>query len=657
MKGRYALTSRAIALSAVTGLVLLFVSWSGGRVPEAKATFHSAEDRAAFKRGGAGLPGGQNTYFLGSGECYGCHGPDPMGFALVDEQGTDVNMADQWRSTMMANSARDPFWRAKVSHEGLVNPQHQEIIEDKCTSCHAPQGRYEKHLLGLGFYSINEMVQDPIALDGVSCMPCHMQSADSLGKLFSGKLKFDPGIAYGPYEDDIFSPPMISFVGVEPMYGEHINAAGLCAGCHTLITETVDLEGNFTGDHFVEQATYHEWLNSIYNTDVDPEGGVTCQGCHMPRITDAVVISGLYAFLEGRSPYGMHHFAGSNVFMLELLKNNISELGLTASPVHFDSTIARTNSMLKQHTLLMDLNVADRTADTAFIDVSLINLAGHKFPSGYPARRAFVELVVLNAQDDTLFASGRWNSAYEVEGHDEDWEPHHDVIRSPDQAQIYEMVMGDVNGDKTTVLLRAKEPLKDNRLAPTGFSTLHPAYDTTLVAGVPSSDIDFNRDAMGVEGSGSDIVHYHVPMNGHTGFIRIEARVWYQAAPPGWNDEMFAFNSPEIDQFRDMYNAADGTPVLVKEAIITDMSVGVDDIRELGVRIFPNPVVDGMLRIDGLGPKVQAVSVYDMNGRLIERRIPTGARQMSMRLPQARATYMVVFETRERNFVERVVSH
>ena len=33
----------------------------------------------------------------------------------------------------------------------------------------------------------------------------------------------------------------------------------------TLITETRDLNGNATGDEFVEQATWHEWKNSIYN--------------------------------------------------------------------------------------------------------------------------------------------------------------------------------------------------------------------------------------------------------------------------------------------------------------------------------------------------------------------------------------------------------
>jgi len=201
----------------------------------------------------------------------------------------------------------------------------------------------------------------------------------------------------------------------------------------------------------------------------------------------------------------------------------------------------------------METQVTGRDQDTAYIAVKLSNLAGHKFPSGYPARRAFVEVVVTNAMDDTLFRSGGWDPTYEVIGHDDSWEPHHDVIRTEDQAQIYEMVMGDVNGDKTTVLERASFSLKDNRLTPLGFSTSHPSYDTTLVANVPVTDIDFNRDAMGVEGSGSDVVHYHVPMSGYLGLIRIRAKVWYQSAPPRYMQEMFTLNTEDIDAFRTMY--------------------------------------------------------------------------------------------------------
>lgn len=646
--------ARAAVLAGLAGVVILFVAWTSGKLPKAHA-FHTAEELELMRGSGNGLPGGSNNYFMASGTCAGCHGHDVQGFAMVDEDGVDVNVTDDWRSTMMANSAHDPFWRAKVSHEVQVNPGHQAVLEDKCTSCHAPQGRHNKFLSGGGHYSIAEMMTDPVALDGVSCVACHMQAQDSLGFFFSGEVRYDTNdVLYGPYggpndPQPLFGAPMTSFVGFEPLYGEHVSKGEFCASCHTLITGTVDLNGNSTGGTFVEQATYHEWVNSVYDDNV------SCQACHVPRIDDAVVISANYLFLQGRSPYGLHHFAGANSFMLELLKNNMTQLALTADSVHFDSTIARTLRMLQVNSLLLDAEMADRSADTAFIDVRLTNLAGHKFPSGYPARRAFVELLVLDAMGDTLFKSGRWGSDYSVEGHDAEWEPHYDVIRSPDEVQIYEMVMGDVNGDKTTVLERADSHLKDNRLVPEGFSTSHISYDTTQIVGVPVTDLDFNRDDMGVEGSGTDIVHYHVPMNGYTGLVSVEARVWYQSAPPRWMEEMFAFNSAEIDSFRIMYKDADGSPVLVREVQFTDLSVGVDDVRELGVHLFPNPVRDGILRIRDLDPRIDQVTVHDARGALVASLAAQGQRSWDVRLP-AVGTYLVTFTTNDgRRSGERIV--
>lgn len=654
--------ARTAILAGIIGTVALFVAWTSDELPQAHARYHSERDLEAF-RGGSPLPIDQNTYFTGSGACEGCHGLDeiPPVLANHDANGIDVNAVDMWRSTMMANSAKDPFWRAKVSHEVAVNPSHQTALEDKCTSCHAPMGRYDKFLSVGGHYSILEMTMDPVALDGVSCLACHMQGPDSIGLLNSGGLKFDTNdVVYGPYNaENLFGAPMESFVGYAPRYGAHINDGGLCAGCHTLITETADLDGNLTGDEFVEQATYHEWLNSVFNPDLDPEaGGVTCQGCHMPRIEEPMVISALYDFLASeeylRSPYGKHELVGANTFMLNLLKNNRQELSLTANAVQFDSTISRTTRLLQDRTLLLENEVTQRTSDTAFIDVTLTNLAGHKFPSGYPARRAFVELVVEDADGDTLFRSGGWDETYEVIGHDANWEPHHDVIRNEGQAQIYEMVMADVNGNKTTVLERAKEPLKDNRLAPLGFTSTHFTYDTVLVAGVPVTDTDFNRYEGGAEGSGTDKVHYHVPMNGYAGTITVRSRVWYQSAPPRWMEEMFAYNTPEIDLFRDMYAAADGTPVLVKEQEVVDVSTAIDDLSELGVRIFPNPISDGQLRIDGLDQRVLGVQVYDASGGLVHEQRPGRNTRMTIPLVGA-GTYMVVVRTAEQRFVERVV--
>lgn len=640
-------------VASMAMIVVFFVSWD---TLHTKAyAYHSKEDIALFKSSrSADLPLGYNNFFVASGECDGCHGHDFQGQAMVDTAGEDINVTDDWRSTMMANSAKDPFWRAKVSHEVLVNPAHQAVLEDKCLSCHSPMGRHDKFLTGGGLYSMTEMHTDSMGLDGVSCAACHMIARDSVGVFFSGNTKFDTnqvggvGNLYGPY-DAPFTPPMVGFVSYEPVYSEHIHDAGLCASCHTLITETADLSGNLTGDEFVEQATYHEWLNSIYNDSV------SCQSCHVPSTNQPVKISANYQFLPARRPYGLHHLAGANTFMLELLKDNIEELGLTATPAQFDSTIARTERMLQQNTLEIDMSVFGRTLDTTFIEVELENYAGHKFPSGYPARRAFIEFVVLDDLGDTLFKSGALQSDYEVEGHDPNYEPHYDVIRSQDEVQIYEMVMGDVNGDKTTVLERAKDPLKDNRLTPFGFTTTHFAYDTTIMAGTVLNDPNFNLDDMGIEGSGTDKIKYHVPMGGYDGLITISARVFYQSLPPKWMEEMFSYNSAEIDTFRNMYVGRDNTPVLIKEMEITDMSVGIDNLQEFGVTVYPNPTNTGSVRISGLSSKVKEVNVYELTGKLIESRAVSAQQDLLIELPELSGVYLIEIVGEEQNFIERVV--
>ena len=266
------------------------------------------------------LPIDSNILFPTAKTCGGCHGKDPVGNAMVTGDGTDVNIYDDWRSTMMANAARDPFWRAKVSHEIQVNPAHSIALQDKCTSCHAPAGHYQAKLHDhKPYYLLSDIYADTLGLDGVTCQACHAQAPALLGDLHSGALNYDTNhirVAYGPYEF-VFAPPMHDFVGITPEYSDHIFDGGQCAGCHTLITNTVDNAGNFTGNTFVEQATYHEWLNSRYD---DAHDNVTCQSCHMPRIAEAVVISANYQFLTNKFPYALHELAGANVTMLKLMK-------------------------------------------------------------------------------------------------------------------------------------------------------------------------------------------------------------------------------------------------------------------------------------------------------------------------------------------------
>ena len=596
-----------------------------------------------------------NILFPTGKVCGGCHGYDPLRRAFVTSDGSDVNIYDDWRSTMMANSARDPFWRAKVTHETLVNPAHSTELQDKCTSCHAPAGHYQAKLHDKKpYYTLADLYGDTLGLDGVTCQACHAQAPEKIGKLHSGELNFDTTmirIAYGPYEQ-VFAPPMHQFVGITPKYGEHIGDAGLCAGCHTLITKTVDLNGQFTGNTFVEQATYHEWLNSRYDADKD---NITCQGCHLPQIPDAVVISANYQFLTNKFPFGLHDMAGANVPMLKLMRDNRTALGIDAKPEHFDSTIAATLRMLQHQTLDLKLEKGTLTGDSAHFRLLLTNRAGHKFPSGYPSRRAWVEFEVKDQTGQTVFHSGRSNPDFSLPDEDANFEPHYDLIDRPDQVQIYELVPGDVSNTFTNVLERGHIGLKDNRLVPQGFSLSDPVYDTTRILGNALTDPNFNRSPDGTEGSGSDVLHFRVAKNGYKGYLRVSARVWYQSLPPKFMMPMFAWSSPEIDAFKVMFDAADRSPVLVAEQVLDSVYVSPTATRNLlhegWVKISPTLTDDGHVTV-AVSPQTRLLRVqaWDAAGRLVLSQVSP-----DLWLPRRPGVYVVAVETGAGRAVRKVV--
>ncbi len=560
-----------------------------------------------------------NAYFPSSNSCRGCHGYDPLKVASIDIDSNDINVFDDWKATMMANSAKDPFWRAKVSHEVLINPGHTVDIENKCTSCHAPMGHYTAMFNGDTHYSMMDLLNDTLGLDGVSCGICHQLSATNLGEQFSGEMTLDTfRILHGQYFGP-FAAPMDLYVGFLPVYGPHISDAGICAPCHTLVTKTADLDGNYTGNTFVEQATYHEWLNSDYNVQ-----NISCQKCHVPRVEEGVIISANYSFLDYRSPFGKHEFAGANTFMLQLMKENKDALGIDATDANFDSTLHYTYQMLQNQTLDMELNLDAVENDTAYFSVKVTNKAGHKFPSGYPSRRAFIEFIAKDDMGNILFKSGVLQADAEVEGQDPHFEPHYDIIRKEDEVQIYEMVIADVNDQFSTLLERANSSLKDNRLPPLGFSKTHEVYDTTLVVGKADVDPNFNIDENGMEGNASDIVHYHVALNGYEGLADVTAKVYYQSLPPKWMEEMFAESTPEIDAFKAMYNDADQTPVLVSSDALEGASMISTSIREMvlsenKINIFPNPMGgESVLRIEVENDmKIYEIELFNQDGKLI----------------------------------------
>jgi hypothetical protein len=634
----------------VAGLAMLVVSLGAGFMnqPAEARTFHTDSERARLHEMLQTQPYDTNTYFATGGRCSGCHGHDPNGSAFITSWGEDVNIADDWAGTMMANSAKDPLWRAKVSHEILVNPGLQVAIEDKCTRCHAPTGRFEAHYLGQPNYSMASLAADSFGLDGVNCSSCHQLKDTLMGRNFSGDLYYAQKHVYGPYMDPV-SAVMEFFLGFTPEGSPHVMKSELCGGCHSLITETVDLSGNLTGGSFVEQATYHEWKNSSYNTN-----GVQCQTCHIPRITDSIKIATDYPWLDARTPFGKHHLVGGNAFMLNLMRDNMATIGATCTPENFDTSIARTTRYLRDSTLGLNVVQTARTTDTVFFDVAINNMCGHKFPSGYPSRVAWVEFVLTDFQGDTIFESGLHDAAGNITGRDPGFEPHHNTINATSDVQIYEMVMGDVNDNPTTVLERADTCLKDNRLVPVGFSTSHPSYDTTRIIGI-ANDPDFNYSGP-TEGTGMDVVHYHVFLNNYAGPINVTTRVYFSSVPAAWLNEMFSMSSPEITSFQTMFNAADHTPMLVAEAILNNtVTNSQQGSAHPEISAYPNPTADGRITITGWNREdLISVRVYDLTGKEIMEPVSAEDFTGHIQLPK-RGVFLVAIETKQGRVIERVL--
>lgn len=621
--------------------------------------YHSSETEWHSRMLLGDLPTGTSDMFIGSGKCAGCHGIDqaPVPIANLTASGENVSPAENWRATMMANSAKDPMWRAKVAHEVTINPSHANELVNKCTSCHAPLGRFEALHDGIENYTMEMLEADSLALDGVSCMACHAQQIETTGQFFSGELHYNADTIWGPVfnipksDMPLFASAMQSFVGVEPIPSDKYSKSETCAGCHTLSTHTANLEGELTGNTFIEQATYHEWLNSSYNAE--DESGQECQGCHMPRLDESIIIASGYSFLPGRYPFGQHWFVGGNSFMLELMKNRIEELGVTANETHFETVINRTLDNLQNNTATVEVIPGVIDGDTARYTVRLFNKTGHKLPSGYPARRAYVEFLVLGEDGEELFHSGKLNPGYEVQGQNADWEPHYDLITDDEnQVQIYEMVMGDVNGNVTTVLERADHPIKDNRLVPYGFSTLHASYDTTAIVGSAELDPNFNH-VDGAEGSGTDEIRYHVPVTGYNGQITVIARLMYQSLPPKWNQELFSVDHPVINAFEEMYWEEGPDPVMVGSAEVSSTIVGTAEYARF-FRTSPNPSTTGWVMVDAGSDLIRSIDVYAIDGKLLDRIQPNNPRTQ-VKLPALPGTYLLDVVTSRGRRVEKVM--
>ncbi len=501
--------------------------------------------------------------FVLSDRCLACHND------LITPSGEDVSIGSSWQSSMMAHSSRDPYWQAAVRRETLDHPSAVNQIQDECAACHMPMARYQAKRQGEQGKVFAHLpilpVRTPagmLAADAVSCSLCHQiedqklgtQASFNAGFLIDHDTPMGKRRIFGPFEvDQGRTRLMQSAAEVIPTEAAHIQESELCASCHTLYTHALGPDGKAAGS-LPEQVPYLEWLHSDYRSEK------SCQSCHMPVLDRPMAISGPLS--KNRQDFSRHVFRGGNFLMPRILNRHRTELGVTALSQDLVLAAHETTRHLQENAARLDIIKAERSGNSLAVDLSLINLAGHKLPTAYPSRRAWIQLSVRDHEGKIVFESGALRPDGSIAGNDNDlnprqYEPHYDRISQPDQVQIYESIMADSQDEVTTGLISAVRFIKDNRMLPEGFNK-KTAQEDIAVQGSAVDDADFQ--------AAGDRVRYEIALQDANAPLSIQAQLWYQPIAFRWAQNLATYDSLETRRFVSYYEGmSDQSAVLLAQ--------------------------------------------------------------------------------------------
>jgi hypothetical protein len=512
--------------------------------------------------------------------CGDCHDAVPTATANHDEQGRPIGLYEQWAASTMANAARDPLFRAAVVKEMSRAPAAADAIASVCFTCHAGMGRAALLEGGAGapFSLVSSAAGEGVlARDGVSCALCHQIASANLGTDSSFSGGYQLGTAkqmFGPYAQP-FAMPMLNRSGFTPVEGVHLQSSALCGTCHALVTEALTPAGVGTGHRMGEQLTYLEWRRSAFSTEGGGATPTSCQSCHMPELRDdgAPLQTRLAHRPDGadfppispRGPFSRHTFVGANTLLPKLLRDGRALLNPPSSDASLLAAEARARALLARASAQVSVSGLVMGDAVARFSVRVENLTGHKFPSGYPSRRAFLHARVLDSAGAVLAEVGatdgvgrllsRDGAPLEPELPGGGLYPHRAEVTSAATPAVFESVMDDGHGGPSYALLGAEDFVKDDRLLPRGHVDATTGPMSTAPRGV-SGDSDF--------GPGGDTVAFSLPVSGTP--ARVEVFLRYQTMSPRYFAELLTPASPEATALRSMVRDGSLAPELVAQA-------------------------------------------------------------------------------------------
>ncbi|WP_224242431.1 hypothetical protein [Hyalangium gracile] len=248
------------------------------------------------------------------------------------------------------------------------------------------------------------------------------------------------------------------------------------------------------------------------------------------------------------------------------------------------------------------------------VPVTVTSSVGHKFPSGAPFRRAFIQFEVLDGKGTVLWASGQPNPQgaicagnclpdnsnilqSEFTSDYKKLQPHYQTITSQQQVQIYEAKAVDDSNKLSTLELQLFKDVKDNRLLPQGWVAPSQRGPTEMLFGLnlqqlarltePSSivlgpndqSISSDPDYSTSPASGSDRLTYQIPLSQISNWATIRVRMNYQSIPPPYLNA----------RFRDALLGDNGAPSAPGPAMQRLIYMSSRLNTQTGLKFAPNP--------------------------------------------------------------------
>jgi hypothetical protein len=458
--------------------------------------------------------------------CYKCHANTTNGLA---------DPYFSWEGGMMAQSARDPVFRAALA----VANQDIKGVGEFCIRCHAPRAWFE----GRSTAADGSLLQGD-DLNGVSCDVCHHLvdpfSAESrrLAKQAppgygNGMMVIDAErVMRGPY-------PERKELKMHTVLPSAYHASSeLCGNCHNVSNITLATNVNIEPPHefgHIER-TYSEWALSEF---AKSDHLRSCQSCHfapVPGGGTAVNYSSAYGDLH-REHFVSHNAVGGSTWVQDAVYllgkgKDMDHAALAAGQKH-------ARELLKTAAAL-GLEVGGGKAR-----IAITNLTGHKLPTGYPeGRRMWLNVRFLRGRS-LLGELGRYGEKEAQLNLEAVRVP---TLLDPERTRVYECKPGmspgqaAKHGQKSGAsfhFILNDVTTKDNRIPPRGYR--RSAFAAHLAAPV---------GAEYAEGQYWDEWELELP----AGTEQVEARLMYQSV--SWEYLKFLVEENKTDSSsRRLYEA------------------------------------------------------------------------------------------------------